>query len=229
MPKMLFVTTSHDKMGSTDHPTGSWVEEVAVPYYLLADAGIAVTIASIAGGAVPFDPNSQKPDAVKAPAAQRFIKDAAVQAALQTTPALADVNPDDFDGIFLPGGHGVMWDLPENKILADLLKTYDSEKKIIAAVCHGPAGLVGALRADGQPLVAGRKVTGFTDSEEKAVGLDHVVPFLLETKLRELGGVFESGGDWQPHAVRDGHLITGQNPMSSERVGEEILAALPAK
>jgi putative intracellular protease/amidase len=228
MKKILILTTSHNKMGKTDHPTGSWVEEVAAPYYILGDAGVGVTIASVAGGVVPFDPNSEKPDAMKADAAQRFMKDAAVQAALRETPALAALNPDEFDGIFLPGGHGVMWDLPENKILADWLKKYDSEGKIIAAVCHGPAGLTGAVRADGKPLVAGRKVTGFTDSEEKAVGLDHVVPFLLEGKLRELGGVFESGGDWQPHAVRDGHLITGQNPMSSELVGGHILAALGA-
>ncbi len=228
MKKILILTTSHDKMGETDHPTGSWVEEVAAPYYALVDAGVAVTIASIKGGVVPFDPNSQKPDAVKAEAAQRFIKDTAVQAALRETPALAALNADEFDGIFLPGGHGVMWDLPENQVLADLLKKYDSAGKVIAAVCHGPAGLAGALRADGKPLVAGRNVTGFTDSEEKAVGLDHVVPFLLESKLRELGGLFESGGDWQPHAVRSGNLITGQNPMSSELVGAHILKALEA-
>jgi putative intracellular protease/amidase len=226
MKSILILTTSHSKMGDTDHPTGSWVEEVAAPYYSLIDGGVAVTIASVKGGAVPFDPNSQKPDAVKAQAPQRFLKDSAVQAALQTTKALASLNPGAFDGIFLPGGHGVMWDLPENKILADLLNTYDAEGKIIAAVCHGPAGLTGAKRADGKPLVAGRKVTGFTNAEEKAVGLDHVVPFLLETKLRELGGIFESGGDWQPHAVRSENLITGQNPMSSELVGDQILAAL---
>ena len=228
MKKILILTTSHNKMGDTGHPTGSWVEEVAAPYYILADAGISVTIASIAGGIVPFDPNSQKPDAVKAEAAQRFIKDEAVQAALQATSALAALKPDDFDGIFLPGGHGVMWDLPENKILADWLKKYDADGKIIAAVCHGPAGLTGAQGADGKPLVAGRRLTGFTNAEEKAVGLDHVVPFLLESKLRELGGVFESGGDWQPHAMRDGHLITGQNPMSSELVGAHILQFLQA-
>jgi putative intracellular protease/amidase len=228
MKKILILTTSHNKMGDTGHPTGSWVEEVAAPYYILTDAGVAVTIASIAGGVVPFDPNSQKPDAVKTEAAQRFIKDAAVQTVLQATPALAALNPDDFDGIFLPGGHGVMWDLPENKILAHWLKKYDADGKIIAAVCHGPAGLTGAQGADGKPLVAGRRLTGFTNAEEKAVGLDHVVPFLLESKLRELGGVFESGGDWQPHAMRDGHLITGQNPMSSELVGAHILQFLQA-
>jgi putative intracellular protease/amidase len=215
-------------MGDTGHATGSWVEEVAAPYYILADAGVDVTIASIAGGKVPFDPNSEKPDAVKAEAAQRFLKDAAVQAVLQTTLALESLNPAEFDGIFLPGGHGVVWDLPQSEILASWLQNYDSAGKIIAAVCHGPAGLTGATRADGKPLVAGRKVTGFTNAEEEAVGLSKVVPFLLESKLRELGGVFESGGDWQPYAVQDGHLITGQNPMSSELVGEKILAALAA-
>jgi putative intracellular protease/amidase len=228
MAKILILTTSHDRMGNTDHKTGSWVEEVAAPYYILADAGVDVTIASIAGGGVPFDPNSQKPDAVKAEAAQRFIADDDVQKILASTPALSTLNPDDYDGIFLPGGHGVMWDLPENKVLADWLLAYDSGEKIIAAVCHGPAGLVGAKRADGKPLVAGRKVTGFTNAEEHAVGLSAVVPFMLESRLRELGGVFEAGGDWQPHAVRDGKLITGQNPMSSELVGEKILATLQA-
>jgi putative intracellular protease/amidase len=226
MTKILLLTTSHDKMGDTDHKTGSWVEELAAPYYILADAGIGVTIASIAGGLVPFDPNSQKPDAVKGEPAQRFLADTIVQAAIAVTPALASLDADEFDGIFLPGGHGVMWDLPENKVLASWLQKYDSEKKIIAAVCHGPAGLVGAKREDGKPLVEGRNITCFTDAEEKAVGLDHVVPFLLESKLRALGGTFSSGGDWQPYAVRDGHLITGQNPMSSELVGEKILEAL---
>lgn len=226
MTKILLLTTSHNKMGETDHKTGSWVEELAAPYYILSDAGIDVTIASIKGGLVPFDPNSQKPDAVKGEPAQRFLKDTVAQAAIAVTPALDSLDPNTFDGIFMPGGHGVMWDLPENKTLAAWLQSYDSKGRIIAAVCHGPAGLVGAKRADGKPLVEGRKVTGFTDAEEKAVGLDHVVPFLLESKLRSLGGIFESGGDWQPHAVRDGHLITGQNPMSSELVGDKILEAL---
>jgi putative intracellular protease/amidase len=226
MSKILILTTSHSKMGDTDHRTGSWVEEVAAPYYIMSDAGIAVTIASIAGGVVPFDPNSQKPDAVNNDHSKRFIADAIVQAALQKTPALADLNPEDFDGIFIPGGHGVMWDLPGNNNLAAWLKQYESDGKIIAAVCHGPAGLLGATRADGKPLVAGRNVTGFTNAEEEAVGLSRVVPFMLESRMRELGGVFTSGGDWQAYAVRDGHLITGQNPMSSELVGEHIVTAL---
>jgi putative intracellular protease/amidase len=226
MAKFLLLTTSHKKMGDTGHATGSWVEEVAAPYYILSDGGVDVTIASVDGGIVPFDPNSQKPDAVEAPAAQRFLADGVVQAAIQVTPAFASLDAAEFDGIFLPGGHGVMWDLPQDSQLATWLRTYDEVGKIIAAVCHGPAGLVGATRADGTPLVAGRKLTGFTDEEEKAVGLDHVVPFLLESKLRALGAVFESGGAWQPHAVRDDNLITGQNPMSSDLVGEAIMKAL---
>lgn len=226
MDKILIVTTSHSQMGDTGHTTGSWVEEVAAPYYILSDAGVEVTIASIAGGAVPFDPNSLKPDAVKSEFAQRFLHDNIVQDALQITPSLESMDPDNFDGIFLPGGHGVVWDLPTSTTLGAWLKQYDAEGKIIAAVCHGPAGLTGATRADGKPLVAGRKVTGFTNHEEEAVGLTKVVPFLLETKLRALGGEFSSGPDWQPHAVRDGHLITGQNPASSELVGEYIVVAL---
>jgi putative intracellular protease/amidase len=226
MAKFLLLTTSHKTMGDSGHATGSWVEEVAAPYYILSDAGVDVTIASVDGGIVPFDPNSEKPDAVKAEVAQRFLADEVVQASIQVTPAFASLDPGEFDGIFLPGGHGVMWDLPENATLAAWLCAYDEAGKIIAAVCHGPAGLVGATSADGKPLVAGRKVTGFTDEEEKAVGLDHVVPFLLESKLLALGAVFESGGAWQPHQVRDGNLITGQNPMSSELVGKAIMVAL---
>jgi len=226
MAKILIVTTSHGRMGETGHKTGSWVEEVAAPYYILKDGGVDVAIASVLGGVVPFDPNSLKEDAVKGEAAKRFLRDEAAQLAVRESHKLAGVDRAMFDGVFLPGGHGVMWDLPENEELAALLGEYDFEGKIIAAVCHGPAGLVGAVRADGQALVAGRKVTGFSNAEEKAVGLDGVVPFLLESRLRELGGVYESAGAFEPHAVRDGFLITGQNPMSSELVGEMILAAL---
>ncbi len=226
MNKILIITTSHSQMGESEHKTGSWVEEVANPYYILSDAGIAVTIASIAGGEVPFDPNSLLPDAVKDAASQRFLEDVIVQKALKVTPALDTLSPDDYDGLFLPGGHGVMWDLPTSTTLGAWLKQYDGEGKIISAVCHGPAGLTGATRSDGKPLVAGRKVTGFTNREEEAVGLTKVVPFLLETKLRDLGGVFSNGPDWQAYAIRDEHLITGQNPASSALVGEHIVAAL---
>ncbi len=226
MSKILILTTSHDKMGDTGHATGSWVEEVAAPYYILTDAGIGVTIASIAGGKVPFDPNSLKGDAVAGAPAQRFLKDEAVQKALADTPAISTLNPDDYDGIFLPGGHGVMWDLPKNADLAHLLAKYDAAGKLIAAVCHGPAGLLGAKRADGQTLLKGRKVTGFTNAEEGAVGLTEVVPFLLEDELRTHGALFDGAASFTPHAVQDGHLITGQNPMSSELVGEKLLAAL---
>jgi len=226
MSKILILTTSHDKMGDSGHATGSWVEEVAAPYYILTDAGVEVTIASVAGGKVPFDPNSLKGDAVAGAPAQRFLKDEAVQKALAHTPAISALSPDDYDGIFLPGGHGVMWDLPENADLADWLAEYDAEGKLIAAVCHGPAGLLGAKRADGSKLIAGRKVTGFTNAEEGAVGLTEIVPFLLEDELRARGALFEGATNFTPHAVQDGHLITGQNPMSSELVGEKLLAAL---
>ncbi len=228
MAKFLFVTTSNDRMGSDAHPTGSWIEEVAAPYYVLTDAGIPVTIASIKGGVIPFDPNSLKPDAVASVASQRFLADKTMQAALAASPALSTLNADEYDGIFLPGGHGVMWDLPGNATLGAVLAKYDAAGKIIAAVCHGPAGLLGAIRADAKPLVSGRKLTGFTDAEEATVGLTAVVPFLLETELRASGAAFESAPSFTPHVVQDGHLITGQNPMSSELVGEAILAALKA-
>lgn len=224
--RILFVTTSHDQMGTTEHKTGSWVEEVAAPYYTLKDAGVEVTIASIKGGEVPFDPNSLTLDALKPAPAQRFMKDKVAQEAIKNTPALDTLDPDNFDGVFIPGGHGVLWDLTEDKTLSALLTKYDHEHKLIAAVCHGPAGLAGATRQDGKPLVFGRKVTGFKNSEEVKVGLERVVPFALESKLSVLGGKFESGADFTPYAVQDGNLITGQNPMSSELVGEKILETL---
>jgi putative intracellular protease/amidase len=226
MAKILIVTTSHGQMGETGHKTGSWVEEVAAPYYILKDGGVEVAIASALGGVVPFDPNSLKDDAVKGAPAKRFLRDDAAQRAVRESHKLAGLDRALYDGVFLPGGHGVMWDLPDHADLAALLEEYDFEGKIIAAVCHGPAGFVGARQSDGRALVAGRKVTGFSDAEEKAVGLDHVVPFLLETRLRELGGLYECAAAFEPHAVRDGFLMTGQNPMSSELVGEMILAAL---
>jgi len=226
MAKILIVTTSHARMGETDHRTGSWVEEVAAPYYILSDGGVEVSIASVLGGVVPFDPNSLKDDAVQGQPAKRFLRDEAAQRAVRESHKLAGVDRALYDGVFLPGGHGVMWDLPDNEELGALLREYDFEGKIIAAVCHGPAGFVGALQSDGRALVAGRKVTGFSNVEEAAVKLDHVVPFLLESRRREWGGVYECAGALEPHGVGDGGLITGQNPMSSELVGEMILAAL---
>ena len=240
--EVLIVTTSHAQMGDTGHRTGVWLEELATPYYALRDGGAEVTLASIRGGEIPFDPRSlpseagqgpgEKPDPQQdvPPAVRRFLSDDAAMRAARDSLPLAQVEGRDFDAIFLPGGHGTMWDLPESDALARRIGTMFDRGRIVAAVCHGPAGLVSAKRRDGRPIVEGRRVNGFTNSEEDGVGLSRVVPFLLEDRLKALGGRFERGPDWQPYAVRDRNLVTGQNPQSSELVAKLVLDALkPAK
>ncbi|TQV82197.1 type 1 glutamine amidotransferase domain-containing protein [Denitrobaculum tricleocarpae] len=227
MQNILIVLTSHTTMGDTNKPTGFYFEEMAAPYWAMVDAGHEVTIASIKGGAAVHDPSSLDPDPTKRPApVERFIEDATAMARLADTPAITDIDPMDYDAIFLPGGHGTVWDLPDSAALAGAVGRIYDAGGVVAAVCHGPAGLVNARRADGRPLVEGRRVNSFTDSEEEAVGLTDVVPFLLETRLRELGAIFEAGENFTPHAVRDGRLITGQNPQSSDAVGAHLIEAL---
>ena len=224
--KVLIVLTSHAQMGATTEPTGFWLEEFTTPYYAFADAGAHVEIASIAGGRAPIDPRSLQLEAGKEPASvQRYLRDEPLQTKLAQTPAVASVATSEYDIVFLPGGHGTMWDLPTSVALADLVAATLQRGDVVGAVCHGPAGLVNARFKDGKPVVAGRKVAGFTNSEEKAVGLATVVPFLLETRLRELGGRYESGPDFQPFAVVDGNLVTGQNPASSEKAAELSIEA----
>jgi putative intracellular protease/amidase len=225
--RVLIVTTSHDRMGSTGYPTGVWLEELAVPYYALQEGGAEVVLASVKGGEVPFDPRSlpgQGQEVVEA--VHRFLGDERAMAAARSTPAMAAIDASGFDAVFLPGGHGTMWDLPESEPLARLVGRFFDEGRIVAAVCHGPAGLVSARRRDGRPIVEGRRVNGFTNSEEEGAGLTRVVPFLLEDRLKEQGGRFERGPDWQPFAVRDGNLITGQNPQSSALVAQHVLTAV---
>lgn len=221
--KVLIVLTSHAQMGATTEPTGFWLEEFTTPYYAFADAGAQVEIASIKGGRAPIDPRSlqaaDEPDSVK-----RYRADPQLQAALEQTLAVEAVAAHDYDIVFLPGGHGTMWDLPDSAALSQLIATTLERGDVVGAVCHGPAGLVNARFKDGKPVVAGRKVAGFTNSEEEAVGLAKVVPFLLETRLRELGGQYTSGPDFKPFAVADGNLVTGQNPASSARTAELALA-----
>jgi putative intracellular protease/amidase len=237
-PSVLIVTTSHSRMGETNHQTGVWAEELATPYYALIDGGADVTIASIAGGAVPFDPRSLPAESGTdtgeepaheqeiAPSVLRLLSDQSALDAIMATPSIEQVETRACDAIFLPGGHGTMWDFPDSEALARLVGQMFDEGKIVAAVCHGPAGLVAAKRSDGRPIVEGRRVNGFTNTEEDGVGLSQVVPFLLEDRLKELGGRFERGPDWQPFAVRDGNLITGQNPQSSKLVARNTLSAL---
>jgi putative intracellular protease/amidase len=227
--RALFIVTSNNVMGSSGKPTGLWLEELAAPYYALKDAGVEVTLASPKGGAAPFDASSIKPTGQNPPVVERFLQDKAAMHAAQTTARVADVKATDFDTVFLPGGHGTMWDLPQDAGVAQAVGSAFDAGKVVASVCHGAAGLVGAKKKDGTPVVAGLRVNSFTDAEETAAGLMAVVPFALESRLRELGGKFEGGPNWGAYAVRDGQLITGQNPASSEKVAQLVLAALDVK
>jgi len=223
--RVLMVLTSHDQLGDTGEKTGFWLEEFAAPYYRLLDAGVELTLASPAGGQPPLDPKSGQPEA-QTDATRRFDADAAAQRALANTLRLPEVSADNFDGIFYPGGHGPLWDLAADHDSIALIEAFMAQGKPVAAVCHAPAVLVNARSADGAALVRGRQVTGFSNSEEAAVGLTGVVPFLLEDRLQESGGVYSAAEDWQVHTVVDGQLITGQNPASSEEVADRLLAAL---
>ena len=223
--KILFVLTSHDKLGDTGKKTGFWVEEFASPYYTLLDKGADITIATPKGGAAPIDPSSDAPDAATA-ATDRFNNDAVAKEKIANTKVLADMDPDDFDAVFYPGGHGPLWDLTKDGNSIALIEKFNSQGKPIAFVCHAPAVLKDVKNADGTRLVKGKKVTGFSNSEESAVGLREVVPFLLENMLVENGAFYSNADDWAPFAIQDGNLITGQNPASSELVAEKLLASL---
>ncbi|BCX51932.1 MULTISPECIES: type 1 glutamine amidotransferase domain-containing protein [Comamonas] len=223
--KVLFVLTSHDKLGSTGHKTGFWLEEFAAPYYALKDAGAMITLASPAGGQPPLDPKSNEP-AAQTSATERFRQDTEAQAALASTVPLNQVSATDFDAVFYPGGHGPLWDLANDPNSIALLEAFARAGKPLALVCHAPGALINVRAADGQPLVAGRHVTGFTNSEEAAVGLTTVVPFLIEDVFMRLGARYEKAPDWQVHVVTDGRLITGQNPASSEGVAHALLSML---
>ncbi|MFD2914157.1 type 1 glutamine amidotransferase domain-containing protein [Psychroserpens luteus] len=223
--KILFVLTSHDKLGDTGKKTGFWVEEFASPYYSLLDKGATITIATPKGGAAPIDPSSDTPDAATE-ATARFNKDADAKAKIANTNKLSDMNADDFDAVFYPGGHGPLWDLTNDATSVALIEKFDRQDKPIAFVCHAPAVLKDVKNADGTALVKGKKVTGFSNLEEAAVGLSAVVPLLLEDMLIENGAFYSNLGKWEPYAVQDGNLITGQNPASSELVAEKLLESL---
>src|SRR3954468_9348288 len=225
MSKVLMVLTSHDRLGDTGHKTGFWLEEFAAPYYILKDAGLDVTLASPKGGQPPLDPKSDDP-ASQTEAMRRFKADPEAQAALARTVKLSSVSPNDYDGVFYPGGHGPLWDLAEDKASIALIEALYAARKPVAAVCHGPAAFRRAKAPDGTPLVRGRSVTGFTNSEEAAVGLTDIVPFLVEVMLKQNGGDYSKAADWQPYAVTDGNLITGQNPASSAETARALQAAL---
>lgn len=218
MSKILFILTSHDRMLNGE-PTGIWVEEHAVPYLAFKAAGHQVTVSSIAGGKVPVDPKST-PTAEQADA----WKDAIAE--LADTPAFDTLNADEFDAVYMPGGHGAVFDMPYNKKLHDLLFAFDATNRVIASVCHAPAVFAGMRRPDGTPFIAGRTVAAFTDTEEQAVGAVEKVPFLLETRLKELGAQHQGAADWSSNAIQDGRLVTGQNPQSSGAVAALVLGLL---
>ncbi len=220
--KIIMVLTSHDQLGNTGHKTGFWLEEFAAPYYVFKDAKAEITLASPEGGQPPLDPKSDEPD-FQTDATRRFKADAEAQAALANTVKLSSLSADDFDAVFYPGGHGPLWDLAEDAQSIALIESMYAAGKTVAAVCHAPAVLRHAKAADGAPLVKGKSVTGFSNSEEAAVQLTDIVPFLLEDELKEKGGNYSKGEDWQPYAITDGNLITGQNPASSELVAKNLL------
>jgi putative intracellular protease/amidase len=223
--KILMVLTSHDQLGDTGKKTGFWLEEFAAPYYVLKDAGAEITLASPKGGQPPLDPKSDEPDA-QTEATERFKADQTAQQLLASTTPLSQVDPDDFDAVFYPGGHGPLWDLAEDKDSIALIEAFAAKDRPIGAVCHAPGVLRHVKGKDGQPLVSGRKVTGFTNSEEEAVGLTQVVPFLVENMLQERGGHYEKGADWSVFVLTDGKLVTGQNPASSEEAAKALLKLL---
>ena len=222
---ILIVLTSHGQLGNTGKKTGFWLEEFAAPYYVLADAGAVITLASPAGGQPPLDPKSDEPGA-QTSATERFRRDSDAQTALANTLKLSDISSDDYDAVFYPGGHGPLWDLAEDRHSIALIETMYAAGKPVAAVCHAPAVLRNARAPDGSSLIRGKSVTGFSNTEEDAVQLSTVVPFMLEDELQAKGANYSRADDWQPHAVTDGKLITGQNPASSELVAKAVLEKL---
>lgn len=219
--KVLFVLTSHDELGNTGQKTGFWTEELAAPYYALSDKGVEITLASPKGGLPPIDPKSEDPSS-QTEATRRMDKDEVLQDKLKSTHKLSEVKSEDYDAVFYPGGHGPLWDLAEDKISQQLIVDFYSNGKPVAFVCHAP-GVLKDVKIDGEYLVNGKNVTGFTNTEEEAVQLTDVVPFLVEDMLKKNGGVYSKIEDWSPYAIVDGRLITGQNPASSEKVAEELL------
>jgi len=225
MMKILMVLTSHDRFGDTGEKTGFWLEEFATPYYLFKDAGASVTLASPAGGQPPLDPKSDEPGS-QTEAIKRFRQDRKAQDALANTVKLSSISPTECDAVFYPGGHGPLWDLAKDPDSIALIESMYAAGKPVAAVCHGPAALNNVKAPDGFPLVRGKAVAGFTNTEETATGLANIIPFLVEDALKENGGRYSKVDDWMPYAVADGNLITGQNPASSEPAAIAVLQQL---
>ena len=225
--KIVMVLSSHDQLGNTGRKTGFWLEEFAAPYFVFRDAGVQLTLASPAGGQPPLDPKSDLPEN-QTEAMARFKRDAVAHQALSQTVKLADVKAEDYDSIFYVGGHGPMWDLTDNPVSIALIAAFYTAGKPVAAVCHSPA-VFHQVTYQGAPLVKGKRVTGFTNGEEAAVQLTHVVPFLVEDELKRVGGLYEKAADWQSFVVVDGRLLTGQNPASSTSAAQALLKLVAAE
>ena len=226
--EILIVLTSHALLGNTGEKTGFWIEEFATPYYYLVDNGANVTLASPDGGQPPIDPTSDKPEN-QTESTKRFKNDVALQEKLSNTLKLSEISTKEYDAVFYPGGHGPLWDLAESEVSARLIESFYNANKPVAFVCHAPAALKNVKNISGEPLVKGKKVTGFTNSEEELVGLTDVVPFLVEDMLKEKGGIYSKSNDFEAYALEDGLLITGQNPASSQKVAELLLTKLESK
>lgn len=226
--KVLIVLTSHEELGNTGEKTGFWIEEFASPYYILADAGVDLTLASPKGGQPPVDPKSESSDA-QSSSTKRFYGDYDLIDKVAHTLKLSEVNETDYDAVFYPGGHGPLWDLSADAISITLIENFYKNNKPVAFVCHAPAALLKVKAPDGEPLVKGKEVTGFSDTEEEAVKLTKVVPFLLEDELKKLGAHYSKGDNWNSYVKEDGLLITGQNPASSEAVAKLLLTAINNK
>jgi putative intracellular protease/amidase len=221
--KVLFITTSHDKLGDTNFKTGVWLEELAAPYYVFKDAGADIMLTSPKGGRVPVDPKSQS-IIVATSHTRRFLKDPEAVNFLAHSMLLEEINADDFDMVFIAGGHGPLWDIADNKIVKQLLEAFNNKNNLIGAVCHGVAGLLSLQNENGELLLKDKQVTGLSNSEEESAGLTNVVPFLLETRLVSTGASYSKGADYTTHVVDDGNIVTGQNPASSENLAKRMLA-----
>lgn len=226
---ILFIVTSHALIGNTGEPTGLWLEELSTPYYAFIQAGYDVEIVSVSGGKIPFDPRSINEDGKNPTSVERFLNDETAMTHVKKTASIEGLDTSKYAAIFIPGGHGTMFDMPENQTLADIVSSTLADDRIVAAVCHGPAALVSAKDQNGTPIVKGKKVAAFTNAEEGAVGLTDEMPFLLETRLKELGANVVTAPNFEPHAVVDGNLVTGQNPPSSEMVAEKVIKLLKEK
>ena len=225
---ILMVLTSHSDLGNTGKKTGFWVEEFAAPYYVFIDAGASVDIASPLGGQPPVDPKSELPEA-QTPATKRFYGDMEAIDKVANSSKISQINHHNYDAVFYPGGHGPLWDLANDKDSIQLIEDFYDSHKPISFVCHAPSALLKVLSDNGYPLVKGKSLTGFSDTEESAVGLTHIVPFLLEDELKKLGAIYTKGADWASYVQQDGLLITGQNPASSEAVAQLVVRAVESK